>query len=91
MFKSPPTLHPDVIATDKHRDLARGRIEALVSRRPESGGKRVDDGTPVATRLTTVSAGGLDLQLHFSLATYTPVQSGGTFSISSPIRSRIMA
>ena len=58
MSFSPPALHPNVIATDEQRDLARSRIEALVSRRPEAGGKRVDDGTPVAIRLTTVSTGG---------------------------------
>ncbi|TAJ38028.1 MAG: hypothetical protein EPO55_16990 [Reyranella sp.] len=61
MSFSPPTLHPNVIATDEQRDLARSRIEALVSRRPESGGKRVDDGMPIAIRLTTVSTdGGFD-------------------------------
>lgn len=59
MSFSPPTLHPNVIATDERRDLARGRIEALVSRRPAPGDKQVDDGTPVAIRLTTVSAAGL--------------------------------
>lgn len=59
MSFSHPTLHPNVIATDKQRDLARSRIEALVSRQPESGGKRVDDGMPIAIRLTTVSAAGL--------------------------------
>lgn len=59
MFFSPPTLHPDVIATDEQRDLARRKIEALVSRRPVPGAKRVDDGMPVAIRLTTVSSAGL--------------------------------
>lgn len=59
MFNSPPTLHPDVIATEEQRALARSRIEALVSRRPEPGGRRVDNGMPVVIPLTTVSAAGL--------------------------------
>jgi hypothetical protein len=53
---SAPTLHPNVIANNEQRELARSRIEALVSRRPKPGGKRVDDGMPVVIRLTTVSA-----------------------------------
>ncbi len=59
MHFSPPSLHPNVIATDAQRDLARGKIEALTSRRPVPGGKRVYDGRPVVIRLTTVSQAGL--------------------------------
>jgi hypothetical protein len=63
MFFSPPTLHPNVIATDPQRDLARKKMEALASRRPPPDGEHVTShvaaGTAIGIQLTTVTAAGL--------------------------------
>ncbi len=77
MFFSPPTLHPCVITTDEQRDLARTKLEALLSRRPKPSAARVAAGAPVYISLTTVSAmGNFDsvVQVQCPLSGGSPVQ-----------------
>ena len=57
MYFSQPKLHPPVVTTDEHRNLAGDKIEALASRRPTSDG-RVAAGSRVIIPLTTVAKSG---------------------------------
>jgi len=58
MYFSPPTLHPTLLANERHRIYVHDRISAVLALRPQLGVQRVADGVPVSIPLTTVSQQG---------------------------------